>query len=67
MEQHPVLGFNYRISELHAAVGLAQTRKVPQIREANRKHKKALTEVLSKGRASRFPALQTLMGTLRLS
>ena len=48
MEQHPILGFNYRISELHAAVGLAQTRKVPHIREVNRKHKKALTEILSK-------------------
>jgi len=47
MEQHPILGFNYRISELHAAVALAQTRKVPQIREINRRHKKALTEMLS--------------------
>ena len=47
MEQHPILGFNYRISELHAAVGLAQTRKVPHIREVNNKHKKALTEILS--------------------
>jgi 8-amino-3,8-dideoxy-alpha-D-manno-octulosonate transaminase len=47
MEQHPILGFNYRISELHAAVGLAQTRKVPHILEVNRKHKKALTEILS--------------------
>jgi len=47
MEQHPVLGFNYRISELHAAVALAQTRKVPQIREANRKNKQLLTEILS--------------------
>ena len=47
MEQHPVLGFNYRISELHAAVGLAQTRKVPQIREANQKHKKMLIDILS--------------------
>src|SRR5436190_18343398 len=35
MEQHPVLGFNYRISEIHAAIGAAQTRKVPQIRESN--------------------------------
>jgi 8-amino-3,8-dideoxy-alpha-D-manno-octulosonate transaminase len=47
MEQHPILGFNYRISELHAAVALAQTRKVPQIREMNRRHKKTLTEILS--------------------
>lgn len=47
MEQHPILGFNYRISELHAAVGLAQTRKVPHIREVNRKYKQMLTEILS--------------------
>jgi 8-amino-3,8-dideoxy-alpha-D-manno-octulosonate transaminase len=46
MEQHPILGFNYRISELHAAIGLAQTRKVPHIREINRKYKKILTEIL---------------------
>lgn len=39
MEQHPIIGFNFRISELHAAVGLAQMRKVEWIREQNRKHK----------------------------
>ena len=48
MEEHPVLGFNYRISELHAGIGSAQTRKVPAIREANNKHKKKLTELLGK-------------------
>jgi 8-amino-3,8-dideoxy-alpha-D-manno-octulosonate transaminase len=48
MEQHPVLGFNFRISELHSAVALAQTRKVPQIREINRRHKQTLTQILSK-------------------
>jgi 8-amino-3,8-dideoxy-alpha-D-manno-octulosonate transaminase len=48
MEQHPILGFNYRISELHSAVALAQTRKVPQIREINRRHKQTLTQILSK-------------------
>ena len=47
MEQHPILGFNYRISELHAAVGLAQTRKVPYIREANRRIKKQMAHILS--------------------
>jgi len=46
MEQHPVLGFNYRISELHAGIGAAQTRKVPQIRTANRKNKQLLTDLL---------------------
>lgn len=47
MEQHPILGFNYRISELHAAVGAAQTRKVPHIREVNNKYKKLLLQLLS--------------------
>src|SRR5690606_9639778 len=36
MEPHPVLGINFRIGELNAAVGLAQTRKVPHILQANR-------------------------------
>lgn len=48
MEPHPLLGFNYRISELSAAIGLAQTRKVPFILEKNREHKKILTDILSK-------------------
>ena len=47
MEQHPVLGFNYRISELHAAIGAAQTRKVPHIRTVNRKWKKLMMDKLS--------------------
>jgi len=46
MEQHPILGFNYRISELHAAIGAAQTRKVPKILAANRKNKSLLTSLL---------------------
>ena len=48
MEPHPVLGFNYRIGELSAAIGLAQTRKVPFILEKNREYKKILTAELSK-------------------
>jgi 8-amino-3,8-dideoxy-alpha-D-manno-octulosonate transaminase len=46
MEQHPILGFNYRISELHAAIGAAQTRKVPHIRAVNRKFKTFLMDRL---------------------
>ncbi len=46
MEQHPIIGFNYRISELHAAVGLAQTRRVPMIIEQNNARKKQLMERL---------------------
>jgi 8-amino-3,8-dideoxy-alpha-D-manno-octulosonate transaminase len=48
MENHPVLGFNYRISELHAAIGLAQLRKINYLLETNKKNKKILKEALSK-------------------
>jgi 8-amino-3,8-dideoxy-alpha-D-manno-octulosonate transaminase len=57
MEQHPILGFNYRISELHAAVGVAQTRKVPHIREANNKLKKMLVDILSQTEGISFATL----------
>jgi 8-amino-3,8-dideoxy-alpha-D-manno-octulosonate transaminase len=57
MEQHPVLGFNYRISELHAAVALAQTRKVPRICEANRKNKQMLVDMLSETEGISFAHL----------
>src|SRR5687767_8516720 len=57
MENHPYLGFNYRISELHAAVGLAQTRKVPGIKEKNKKNKKFMQELLRKNPAISFAKL----------
>ncbi len=57
MEQHPILGFNYRISELHAAVGLAQTRRVPHIVAANRKNKQLLTSLLSQTEGISFARL----------
>lgn len=57
MEQHPILGFNYRISELHAAIGVAQTRKVPHIIEVNNKHKKLLTSILSEVEGVSFAVL----------
>jgi 8-amino-3,8-dideoxy-alpha-D-manno-octulosonate transaminase len=47
MEQHPIVGFNYRISELHAAVGLAQTRRVPYLVEKNNEHKRWLMQRLA--------------------
>lgn len=48
MEPHPIMGFNYRLGELNAAVGLAQTRKVPFIRQRNREVKELLVKELSK-------------------
>ncbi|MFC1857173.1 DegT/DnrJ/EryC1/StrS family aminotransferase [Thermodesulfobacteriota bacterium] len=47
LEGHPILGTNYRISELNAAVGLAQLRKLDSILETQRRHKKALKEALA--------------------
>lgn len=48
-ETHPVLGYNFRISELHAAVGLGQIRKMDDfIRIQRRNHgiiKTALSEI----------------------
>jgi len=47
MEQHPVLGFNYRISELHAAVGLAQMRRVEMVVKQSLKNKKIIKDILA--------------------
>jgi 8-amino-3,8-dideoxy-alpha-D-manno-octulosonate transaminase len=57
MENHPIIGFNFRISELHAAVGAAQTRKVEKIRETNRRHKKFMQDQLSKTEGIGFARL----------
>jgi len=47
LEGHPVLGTNYRISELNAAVGLAQLRKLDYILKKQRVHKKAIKDALA--------------------
>jgi 8-amino-3,8-dideoxy-alpha-D-manno-octulosonate transaminase len=39
---HPFVGYNFRISELHSAVGLAQIRRLPEFLEAQRKNHTAL-------------------------
>ncbi|BAV09331.1 8-amino-3,8-dideoxy-alpha-D-manno-octulosonate transaminase [Filimonas lacunae] len=43
---HPFIGYNYRISELHAAVGLAQIRKVGSFLETQKKNYKLLRSYL---------------------
>ncbi len=48
MEQHPIMGTNYRIGEINAAIGLAQTRKLPYILAQQRKHKAIIQERLGK-------------------
>ncbi len=57
MEKHPIIGFNFRISELNAAVGVAQTRKVPAIRLQNLKNKNFLQKHLSKTKGISFSKL----------
>src|SRR4029079_6411165 len=45
---HPFLGYNYRISELHAAVGLAQIRKLDQFLAIQKKNHTLLKSLLEK-------------------
>ena len=47
MEAHPILGRNFRLSELNAAVGLAQMRKIDRIIAQKKRNKAAMVEVLS--------------------
>ncbi|WP_299124374.1 DegT/DnrJ/EryC1/StrS family aminotransferase [uncultured Winogradskyella sp.] len=46
-ETHPFLGYNFRISELHAAVGLAQIRRLPEFIAIQKKNYTILREALS--------------------
>ena len=47
-EHHPILGFNFRIGELNAAVGLAQARKLPQILKAQKENKKRIKSAVAR-------------------
>ncbi|MEB8345256.1 DegT/DnrJ/EryC1/StrS family aminotransferase [Flavobacteriaceae bacterium KMM 6898] len=46
-EDHPFLGYNYRISELHAAVGLAQLKKLDTFLGIQEKNYNTLKKALS--------------------
>ncbi|MDA7558175.1 DegT/DnrJ/EryC1/StrS family aminotransferase [Flavobacteriaceae bacterium] len=47
-ELHPFLGYNFRISELHAAVGLAQVRRLKDFIALQKKYYTIIRDVLSK-------------------
>jgi 8-amino-3,8-dideoxy-alpha-D-manno-octulosonate transaminase len=47
-EQHPFIGYNFRISELHAAVGLAQFRKLDNFLSIQKKNHQFLQSELAK-------------------
>jgi len=44
---HPFVGYNFRISELHAAVGLAQIQKLEQFLDIQKRNHTALKELLA--------------------
>lgn len=46
-DDHPIIGTNFRISELNAAVGLAQLNKLDQILETQRKNKFAIKNAMA--------------------
>ncbi|MBS1731540.1 MAG: DegT/DnrJ/EryC1/StrS family aminotransferase [Bacteroidetes bacterium] len=46
-ESHPFMGYNFRISELHAAVGLAQINKLDRFLSIQRKNHTMLKNILS--------------------
>jgi len=46
-ETHPFLGYNFRISELHAAVGLAQVKRLPEFLKIQKKNYTIIRDVLS--------------------
>ncbi|MFS4481580.1 DegT/DnrJ/EryC1/StrS family aminotransferase [Hyunsoonleella sp. 2307UL5-6] len=46
-ETHPFLGYNFRISELHAAVGLAQVKRLPEFLQIQNKNFNIIRDALS--------------------
>jgi 8-amino-3,8-dideoxy-alpha-D-manno-octulosonate transaminase len=46
-ESHPYLGYNFRISELNAAVGLAQVRRLPEFLSIQKKNYTIIRDALS--------------------
>jgi len=54
LEGHPILGTNFRISELNAAVGLAQLKKLDTILEKQRRNKTIIKEMMSGAPNIRF-------------
>ncbi|MCK5836059.1 MAG: DegT/DnrJ/EryC1/StrS family aminotransferase [Desulfobacula sp.] len=46
-DDHPMMGTNYRVSELNAAVGLAQLKKLDTILETQKKNKQAIKDAMT--------------------
>jgi 8-amino-3,8-dideoxy-alpha-D-manno-octulosonate transaminase len=57
MEDHHIMGSNFRMGEMNAAIGLAQMRKLPWILEQNRKNKKYIKDRLKEIEGLEFRCL----------
>lgn len=53
-DEHPYLGYNFRISELHAAVGLAQIQKLPRFLAIQRSNHAQLKSILAQVSSIQF-------------
>lgn len=53
-ETHPFLGYNFRISELHAAVGLAQIKRLPEFLDIQRKNFTIIRNTLARVKGVTF-------------
>lgn len=56
-DDHPIIGTNYRISELNAAVGVAQLGKLDRILEIQKKNKAAIKDAMKEIKGVTFRAL----------
>jgi 8-amino-3,8-dideoxy-alpha-D-manno-octulosonate transaminase len=61
-EGHPILGYNHRISELNAAVGLAQLRKLDTILKTQRENKAVIKDAMQRIGSIRFRQLPDEQG-----
>jgi 8-amino-3,8-dideoxy-alpha-D-manno-octulosonate transaminase len=59
---HPFLGYNFRISELHSAVGLAQIRRLDEFLKIQKKNHQHLKNILSQVPEVSFRAIPDAAG-----
>jgi len=62
MEDHHVMGSNFRMGEINGAIGLAQMRKLPWILEQNRKNKKYIKDRLKEIKGLTFRKMEDVSG-----
>jgi dTDP-4-amino-4,6-dideoxygalactose transaminase len=55
---HEILGYNFRLTDLHAALGLAQLRKLPGFNEARRRNAEFFNQHITRAITPRVPEKQ---------